>query len=318
MFWVLFYNAHRPLRTNDIDLPPPHSHSHSLPIVLLIRYMSNSQNWVSHTPETKPQDYKNSNQTLTPPSSYEKFFLPIEDQRQFAQAASRLLTTHRPKSSISLTSESLRTEDFATAAEDLSEASDLDDISIEKALYSNDILGLSHSILEETQEDEEMGSKKNRTSAAAASTATATVLTTPEPSTTETAHFDVVDHVYEGVKSAWATGKNIAIFKPFMGVAEGVATKLLSVATGVDSLNAADQNIKPHVHGIDTAFIDPAIVKLWSLLEPILGKGDEVIKGVIGFVHRPAIKDGAKVEPLTKVSSEVVDPETSTPPAVTA
>jgi len=132
-----------------------------------------------------------------------------------------------------------------------------------------------------------MVSKKNRTSAVA-STTTTTEITTPEPSTTETAHYEVVDHVYEGAKSAWATGKNIVIFKPFMGMAEGVTTKLLSLATGVDSLDAADHNIKPHLQGIDKSFIDPALVKLWSLLEPILAKGDEVVKGVIGFVHRPS------------------------------
>jgi uncharacterized membrane protein len=101
-------------------------------------------------------------------------------------------------------------------------------------------------------------------------------------------HFDVVENVYEGAKSVWSFGKGIIIFKPFMGVAEGAATKMLSMTTGVCTLEDADKRIKSTLIGVDEEYIDPAILKLWSVLEPIVGKGDEVFKSVLSFGSKKA------------------------------
>lgn len=270
-----------------------------------------STNWVSHTPDSKSQDSSShSNSTkkrsTSPPSPYEKFFLPIEDHSLLVQAASYI----KNKASVSQTSESIRTDDFLSATEDFETAasceSDLEDISIDRALYKNDILGLSSPILEH-EEYHGMTSKSKKKKTVTVND-TSVAFTSPETETPhleadmktfaseESQHFDVVDHVYEGAKSIWATGKgvsvfNIAFLKPFMGVAEGFATKVLSVATGADSLDSVDKNIKPHLKDFDHGHIDPAIVKLWKLLEPIVGKGDEIVKSMMNMVQKPFIKN---------------------------
>ena len=126
----------------------------------------------------------------------------------------------------------------------------------------------------------------------------------------------MIEHVYEGAKTAWGIGKDFVVFKPFMGLAEGVASRVVFVTTGVESLELMDKSIIPHIKGIDTDILDPAIEKLLAVLSPIIGKGEEVVKTVIGIVHKPAIKETAEEEtaiPTPKVSSEVVSPETSTP-----
>jgi hypothetical protein len=308
-----------------------------------------SRNWVSHTPDDKvPQDSSHNKRTqsssgssknsrnriskrsspCSPPTPYEKFFLPFEDQSEFFLAATCVSATNSyynylpffgRSSQESLASESVRTEEFSSVVEDfesvLSET-DFDDISIERNIYKDDILGLTTKSI-----TEEMASKSKKKVKAvmyeAASdasspnvdpavnmqeeeehsspTMTETSVDTPTVVKDSSPHYDVVDHVYEGAKTAWAMGKDVAIFnvailKPFMGVAEGVATKILSVATGVDSLDTVDKSIKPHLKGIDHDLVDPAILRLWSILGPIFGKGDEIVKGVVNMVKKPLIK----------------------------
>mmetsp|Transcript_29468 Transcript_29468/g.34150 ORF Transcript_29468/g.34150 Transcript_29468/m.34150 type:complete len:390 (+) Transcript_29468:138-1307(+) len=327
---------------------------------------------------------KTSARSRSPPNTFEKFFLPLEglglDSSTFALAGRRIqknntstnihsnayLASRRSHSNsvtASVASESVLTEDFASAADDLSEHSYLDDISIEdlgprSSSIFNDILGQGP-ILEETPEDEEfdMAKRKNykkrtndtstytntttktkimSTTPVTANTPSPLVDAKPAPSTTPapvpvpttTEHspkFDVIENVYEGAKTAWAFGKNIIVFKPFMGVAEGAASKVLSMTTGVSSLEDADTHIKSTLAGVDVDFIDPAILKLWSVLEPIIGKGDDVLKSVLGLASNlPMIEYGKKkeeamtstVETIVKESPEDISPETSTPASV--
>lgn len=305
----------------------------------------NSETWVSHTPETTPNEENDPEEDFasaaepkyrppSPPSTFEKFFLPFDktgDTSPFALAARRITTptTRKNQSTRSLASESIVTEDFASATENISVSSELDDISlddsVQKSSLFNDILG-KQTILEETpEEDHEMSkSKSKKTKSVPAPAAEPVKETTPEPTVTveetETSKFDVIENVYEGAKSVWAFGKNIIVFKPFMGVAEGAAAKVLSIAAGVETLEEADKNIKSTLSGVDKDFIDPAILKLWEVLEPIVGKGDEVLKTVLGVVSKkvPMLEGGKTetTEEMTKESPEAVAPETSTPAVI--
>ncbi len=318
--------------------------------------MNNSETWVSHTPETKPDDIDQDEdfasaaepfKSPSPPSAFEKFFLPFDktkDTSPFAFAARRINTPTSRKlhsSSRSLASESIITEDFASAVDNISVTSDLDDISlddsVQKGTLFNDILG-KQTIIEETPEEsyempKKSSTKSTKTAPAPASVATAVVKeTTPEPEPVpappvpvtpveETPKFDVIENVYEGAKSVWSFGKNIIVFKPFMGVAEGAATKVLSLTTGIGSLAEADTNIKSTLSGVDKDFIDPAILKLWEVLEPIVGKGDEVLKTVLGVVSKkvPMLEGAKKTETSVEVkkeSPEAISPETSTPAVI--
>lgn len=310
----------------------------------------NSKSWVSHTPETKPKDEQELEEDFasvaesdyrppSPPSTFEKFFLPFEattgaHSSPLALAARRInrnTTTSRKLVSHSIASESVVTEDFASAADDLSETSDLDDISLDDSLRKsslfNDILG-RQTILEETPElDYEIetnmeptkSSKKKKNMTKKVSPTPVETLS-PDPAVTapieeqkpeeNKSKFDVVDNIYEGAKSVWAFGKCIIVFKPFMGVAEGAATKVLSITTGISSLEDADKHIKTTLSGLDQEFIDPAILRLWSVLEPVIGKGDEVLKTVLTVVSKkvPMLK-GEK----TKECDEASAPEISKP-----
>lgn len=323
--------------------------------------MSNSGNWVSHTPDDKPKTEPETEAESefavesgyippSPPNAFEKFFLPIaetEDTSSFALAARHIqrsystdtnttnISNNGPRKLISprsITSESARTDDFASAAEELSVATDFDDLSVEesqsKDLLFNDILG-KQAIIEETPETSfEMTSIASETTETVVELTPTPVETVPDTTTAETGpNFDVVENVYEGAKSAWTFGKGIFVFKPFMGVAEDVAVKVLSITAGVTSLEDADKGIKSTLSGVDKEFIDPAVLKLWSVLEPIIGKGDDVLKTVLGFVSKdtPMIEAEAEVTEETvtetedslpepkKESEEAIAPETSTP-----
>lgn len=254
--------------------------------------MNNSTNWVSHTPD-RNQAQDPHLPPPSPPSAFEKFFLPLGDkQDSFAQAANHLTLSKSLRSEVS----SVNTQDFATAAEELSQATDtdLDDISIERNFYQDDILGISNNNPEDSSNP--MARRKKKTKIVTMSKIPAETILPNQIDPTQTScttddsrHFDVVEHVYEGVKSAWAFGKGVVVFKPFMGVAENVAVKVLSVATGVNSLEDVDKNVKPHLKGIDKDFIDPAILKIWSLIEPIVGKSEDVARSMIALVHKQSM-----------------------------
>merc|ERR1739844_687731 len=117
-------------------------------------------------------------------------------------------------------------------------------------------------------------------------------------------------------KSVWSSAKGFVIFKPLMGVAEGVAKRAIGLV-GVESLESLDEIIEENLTNFDKNVIDPAVIKLLSVITPIVGKGDEVVKSVVGMFGKKQVKAESTVEEsvvvdTTKVSDEAVNPETST------
>ena len=241
--------------------------------------------------------------TISPPSSFESFLLPLanQDLTAFAQTAIKVSSSRRVSSARSA-NESVITEDFASAADNLSASSDLDDISFDEedqeivqTVYKNDILGLSR------KEEEEVTKTTKMVSFA-----------TETKEKEETQHFDVAEKVYEGAKTAWAFGKRFGILKPFMNIAEGAAVKVIGLVTGVDSLETVDTNVKPHLVGIDREFLDPAILKVLDLVTPLVSKGEELVKSILGKV-KPAIKVVAENPPTDPVEVETKEPIETSP-----
>lgn len=274
--------------------------------------MNQEEAWVSHTPDDTSHCKKeteedfisaaaetNQIRSISPPTPFEKFFLPIaEDDGNIL--ANRLRKVNKNTvSSRSASSESVLTEDFCSAHG--TEVSDLDDLSFEenpiKNIYANDILGIAHptTIVEEDDDSEKMvrskTTKVDPTSTPETPEVAEPEVTTPAPTTTASKdpNFDVIENVYEGAKAAWSFGKGIVLFRPFMGLAEDAATKVLSMTTGAESLEAVDKDIIHHLSGIDKEFIDPAILKLCSVISPIIGKGDDIIKSMVGIFVKPAL-----------------------------
>jgi len=235
--------------------------------------------------------------TISPPSSFESFLLPFanQDLTAFAQTAIKVSSSRRVSSGRSA-NESVITEDFASAADNLSASSDLDDISFDQedqeivqTIYKNDILGLS-------RKEEEVTKTVKMVSFA-----------TETKEKEETQHFDVAEKVYEGAKTAWNFGKSFGILSPFMSIAEGAAVKVIGLVTGVDSLETVDHNVKPHLVGIDREFLDPAILKVLDLVTPLVSKGEELVKSILGKV-KPAIKAEAENPPTDPVEVETKEP----------
>jgi hypothetical protein len=278
-----------------------------------------SSNWVSHTPnKIQPKEEEDdfisaiepNPRSPSPPSAFEQFFLPVgsTDGITIVQAANR---TKRNKIRTPSLAESLRTEDFSDAIDEYSIESESHDPI--PSLYINDALGLAHPSITEDLDDEEFNMARKKNSKANPSKPAPGTPFPSEPLTEEepTPHFNTVEHVYEGVKSVWTFGKGITVFKPFMGITESVAVKALELTTGVSSLESADEHIKGHLSGVDKDFIDPAILKVWSLVCPIVDKSEEVVNQIVGRFAKKQIF-GEKVV-LEKVNPEDLEPEVTTP-----
>lgn len=261
-------------------------------------------------------------------SVIDKFFRPIKLTSPSREEPNQINSTTLPsnrrvifpplaQSSSHRSDISLQTQSFASAAEELSlHSSEDDELSIEEHLFQNDLFAQEDIIIMSNSNKRRNKTAKIApitTTTAAAVDADVTSMTdapaTPvlekgNANSSEQPHFDTLDHVYEGVKSAWAFGKNIGIVKPFLGMAESVAVKVIQITTGVESLDALDQNLKPHVSGLDKDLLDPAILAVIKFLEPILGKGSEVVGGMVNLVHKV---------PLIKTDPEVTSPEVFTP-----
>lgn len=144
----------------------------------------------------------------------------------------------------------------------------------------------------------------------------------------------MADHVYEKAKLAWSFGKGVFVFKPFMGLAEGVAAKTLSVTIGVDDFDKVDILIRERLNYLDKDFVDPAINRLWEVINPYLGDGDNIVQTFVGLKRKkiPSAAEETKVESTTPPSrplkcphfnitpqSDTITPppDTTTPPPAT-
>jgi len=136
------------------------------------------------------------------------------------------------------------------------------------------------SIPELLDEGEEMNAfKKN--------TPTPTAMPPKEPLTTTTteSHADAAANVYEGAKGVWAWGKGVAVFSPFMGMAEAVAGKALQVAgTNMEEL---DSNIVPQLKNLDSGILNPAIEKVTEVMLGAAGKAEEIVKPIFVLIMSP-------------------------------
>ncbi|KAL3823175.1 hypothetical protein ACHAXA_010059 [Cyclostephanos tholiformis] len=106
----------------------------------------------------------------------------------------------------------------------------------------------------------------------------------PPPVAAETApvaednepHFDVVQTIYGATKDAWAWGKTVAVISNVLDLTEAVALKALDVTVHMD-LVVIDDKIKPQLKKLDDEVVTPAIMAVWKVVEPALGKAEEMV-----------------------------------------
>ena len=150
---------------------------------------------------------------------------------------------------------------------------------------------------EETTPTTNMASKKSRAApvvatrvpnppakAVVAAAASSSSSTKPAPQDAE-AHYDVAQTIYGATKDAWAWGKTVAVVSNVLGLTEAVAEKLLDTTVHM-TLPAIDQDVvKPNLKKLDDDIVSPVILAVWKLIEPAVGKADEmVLKPVIDEV----------------------------------
>lgn len=230
---------------------------------------------------------------LSPATPFESFFLSPDLQTSQISAnalASQIRQNSRSYySGTSLTS--VATDEFGTAAEnpdDLSTCLPQSKSSLGN-LFGKDIICLSREPIPEVSLEYE----------------DASIMTSTTSSTTDKTHYDVVEHVYEGAKGVWAWGKGVAVFKPFLGLAEGVTNKVLSVAG--TSLADLDGKITPKLHDFDTSVLNPAIAKIVDILMATANKGEDtfgpLVSKIVNTVSSTKIED--KKTPAPEVAPEV-------------
>merc|ERR1711920_1144492 len=219
----------------------------------------------------------------------EEFFLPLNN------ISAHSLADTKSQSSKSILSE--RTEDFASCVSE-SEIQDFgeDDNNLD---YSSTHTSLSNKVNKriefkdpieiEIKEDNNMATK-SKTTVKPAVTPEQPLKPAPlvEPntspaSTTDGTDYAVSQQVYDGVKAAWGYGCEFTVVKPFLKMGEGIAGKVLNLATGIH-LEKGDEEIKPKLAEFDDAFINPAIARLVGALNPIVGKTDETLRPMINIM----------------------------------
>ena len=101
--------------------------------------------------------------------------------------------------------------------------------------------------------------------------------TKPAPVTQDDgAHFDVAQTIYGATKDAWAWGKTIAVVSNVLDLTEAAALKALDLTVHMD-LVVIDDKIKPQLKKLDDEVVTPAILAFWKVVEPALGKADELV-----------------------------------------
>ena len=105
---------------------------------------------------------------------------------------------------------------------------------------------------------------------------------------------DAAAHVYEGAKNVWGWGKEQVVISTFLGMAEGIAGKIVSVA-GTD-LEEIDGNLKPQLSSFDSGILNPAIKKILAIVLNAAGKGEDIFKPIVVSILKPIglIKDDKK------------------------
>jgi hypothetical protein len=127
----------------------------------------------------------------------------------------------------------------------------------------------------------------------------------PTAATETTMHVDAAENVYDAAKDVWAWGKGVFFMKPFLGLAEGVAGKVVGMA-GISSLEDLDHAIMPKLQEFDDGHLNPAIQAMVGHIMGAVQKSEEIFKPVVCAILRPMglIKQD---ESSTKKSS--TDPE---------
>jgi hypothetical protein len=218
------------------------------------------------------EDHKNSHRPLSPASPQETLFLAgLTTANISADALASQLRGNGFSFGSSVSVNTVATDDFFSAVgniDDLADFSDADQFSKTQASIPE--------LDSDTSSDEE---EQQETMAATKVSSTAPMPAKKTAPGASGDHPDAAAYAYEGAKGAWAWGKGISVFSPFLGLAESVAGKALEVAG--TNLEEVDGTIKPQLKSLDNGVLNPAIEKVVGIVLGAVGKTEGIIKPII-------------------------------------
>mmetsp|Transcript_19248 Transcript_19248/g.45385 ORF Transcript_19248/g.45385 Transcript_19248/m.45385 type:complete len:536 (-) Transcript_19248:57-1664(-) len=159
-----------------------------------------------------------------------------------------------------------------------------------KELFTQDALELSRDLpIDDTEEEDEPEVTKENISTMATTVTSTTPVTAPTPATSEPAdepmNVDPAEKVYDVAKGIWGWGKGVIIFSPFLGIAEGIAGKV--VETAGSSLEDVDNALTGKLHQLDDGILNPAVKMVVTTVMGAAGKTEAFIKPIILTILKP-------------------------------
>jgi len=230
----------------------------------------------------------------TPKTGIESFFLGELSTERVSAAALAQELRHGRLSSLD-DFKTATSDDFKTAKSDQlsladSAADDDGDDTKPKELFTQDALELSRDLpIDDTEEEDEPEVTKENISTMATTVTSTTPVTAPTPATSEPAdepmNVDPAEKVYDVAKGIWGWGKGVIIFSPFLGIAEGIAGKV--VETAGSSLEDVDNALTGKLHQLDDGILNPAVKMVVTTVMGAAGKTEAFIKPIILTILKP-------------------------------
>jgi hypothetical protein len=110
--------------------------------------------------------------------------------------------------------------------------------------------------------------------------------TTPSSSSKRTNYeINPAEKVYITAKDVWGWGKTVMVFKPFLGLAEGVAGKAVSIVGS--SLADLDGAVTANLTKVDDKILNPSISAVVNIVFNAMQKTEDIVKPVIMAVLKP-------------------------------
>jgi hypothetical protein len=158
---------------------------------------------------------------------------------------------------------------------------------VEESIFSKDAFSYSREAPIEVKEEPERITQERTMAAKTVSAKKTTIAPVPAPSgeMEQPLYVDPAEKIYGTAKGVWGWGKGIIIFSPFLGVAEGIAGKVMQ--TVGSSLADVDSAVMDKLHTLDDGVLNPAIKKVVDAVMGAVMKTEKFMKPIIIVCLKP-------------------------------
>ncbi|GKY91047.1 hypothetical protein MPSEU_000077500 [Mayamaea pseudoterrestris] len=249
----------------------------------------------SNTPGMNVEDL---HPPISPKSSGEEFFFGGEIDTQTVSAtvlSEQLYLTMRARSTATNT-----VDDFVTAA---------DQEDFMTAIADPLSMNFSHSNFDSPMKDALTFSRSFESDSPPSPQFHDSNMTSSPTSPARTSYeINPAEKAYVTAKDVWSWGKSVMVFKPFLGIDEGVAGKMVSVVGS--SMSDLDGAVTSNLTKVDDNILNPAIETIVKIVFGAMQKTEDMVKPVIMAVLKPIglVKSKAENPELTTTYKSAVTP----------